>query len=134
MKINIPRLQSEHIVAKDVIVTVEGEMRNNKFLLNRGVLPSNPFGRQPNHCNLQYCKTCNLNQWTYRCSGCNSDLWDTLAKFQITIPAGSKLIFDRYYIRNGSASFDSVSFRYHNGKEKSRFWIKLSEAEQIEFV
>lgn len=132
MKINIPRLQSEHIVAKDITVTVEGESRNIKFLDKRGVLPVNTTGY--GFSRVLHCKKCNLIQYQYRCSVCNGDIFLDFAKFQITIPAGSKLFIDRYYIRNGSPEFDSVSFRYHNGKEKSRFWIKLSDAEQIEFV
>lgn len=131
MKINIPRLQSEHIVAKDITVTVEGEGRNIKFLDKRGVVPHNPH-------NYGYhvlaCDKCNLIQWEYHCNKCNSHIFFNHAKFQITIPTGSKLIVDRYYMRNGSPDFDSVTFRYHNGKEKSRFWIKLADAEQIEFV
>lgn len=129
MKINIPRLQSEHIVAKDVIVPIEGEHRNIKFLYNRGVIGN----IDPNRYHIFQCPNCNAIETHYRCQ-CGTDLWDHLAKFQITIPAGVKLIFDRYYIRNGSPEFDSVSFRYHAGKEKSRFWIKLADAEQIEFI
>jgi hypothetical protein len=58
---------------------------------------------------------------------------DTLAIRTFTIQKGTKLVIDRYYIRNGSENFDSVTFRYYNGKEKSRFWLKMVDALKIEF-
>ena len=58
-----------------------------------------------------------------------------------TLPAGTVLIIDRYYIRQGLDGFDSVSFRmeganasaplYHGigsqAKRQVRFWAKLED-------
>lgn len=47
-----------------------------------------------------------------------------------TIPKDSILSVDRIYIRKGSRSFDSVTFRWN----KNRFWVKLDDANKIEFT
>jgi hypothetical protein len=56
-----------------------------------------------------------------------------------TIPAGTELTVDRIYIRNGQAGFDSVTFRCKlpklkgKGEDSLRFWVKLEEANGLEF-
>ena len=74
---------------------------------------------------------------------------------RVMLPKGSILIIDRYYIRNGATAFDSVTFRlkshgtrgslsgktfwssYCSGakvtKRQVRFWVKLADANNIEF-
>lgn len=59
-----------------------------------------------------------------------------------TLPAGTLLTIDRYYIRQGAGDFDSVTFSlpfqplpgYSFGKKRaSRFWAKLEDVNEIEF-
>jgi hypothetical protein len=55
-----------------------------------------------------------------------------------TLPKGTLLSIERYYIRQGNEQFDSVTFMIHeiNGvalKKKIRFWVKLDEACLAEF-
>ena len=61
---------------------------------------------------------------------------------RVTLPAGTLLTIDRYYIRNGAGDFDSVTFAlpsqplpgYSFGKKRaSRFWAKLEDVNEIEF-
>lgn len=51
---------------------------------------------------------------------------DASTSSEVTIPAGSILIVDRYYIR-GDIRFDSITFRSRIGKATPRFWAKLSD-------
>lgn len=62
-----------------------------------------------------------------------------------SLPAGTELIIDRYYIRQGLDGFDSVSFRiegasasaplYHGtgskAKRQVRFWAKLDDVNRL---
>jgi hypothetical protein len=69
-----------------------------------------------------------------------------------TLPAGTILVMDRIYIRQGQSKFDSVTFYAKEipnlqdqsipaacraftkkPKGKARFWVKLADANQIEF-
>lgn len=61
---------------------------------------------------------------------------------QVSLPAGTLLTLDRYYIRQGAGDFDSVSFMlpsqplpgYSFGKKRAaRFWAKLEDVNDIEF-
>ncbi len=62
-----------------------------------------------------------------------------IVKFtKITIPTNTKLSVDRIYIRNGCGAFDSVTFRIAKKDcpndvrfEKTRFWAKLNDVNQI---
>jgi len=63
----------------------------------------------------------------------------------VSLPAGTELIIDRYYIRQGLDGFDSVSFRiegasasaplYHGigskAKRQVRFWAKLDDVNRM---
>jgi hypothetical protein len=51
----------------------------------------------------------------------------------VTIPAGTVMYVDRYYIKNGGTTdFDSVTFRAVFGKKTQRFWAKLADANRIQ--
>lgn len=59
--------------------------------------------------------------------------WDPLpVEAWHTLPAGSVLKVDRLYIRQGLPDFDSVTFRVE-GETNSRFWVPLSNANEIEY-
>lgn len=51
----------------------------------------------------------------------------------VTIPVGTVMYVDRYYIKNGGQTeFDSVTFRAVFGKKTQRFWVKLADANRIQ--
>ena len=127
MRLNIPKLKTDLTVAKNFKATIHCENRNMKFLHSQGLVPD------PNQYWIHYCNKCKTDVFG-ECPGCKSRAWNTLATRQYTIPKGATLIIDRYYIRNGSEDFDSVTFRIHHGKLKGRFWLKLDDASQIDFV
>lgn len=52
--------------------------------------------------------------------------WDV-----IQLPAGTVLQVERIYIRQHQEKYDSMSFRVV-GQKKSRFWVKLEDANKIE--
>jgi hypothetical protein len=49
-----------------------------------------------------------------------------------TLPAGTVLKVGRVYIRGNQRDFDSITFRVV-GTKKARFWVKLDDANTIEF-
>ena len=131
MQIKIPRLKSELIVANDITIPVYSEGRNCEFLVKMNHLVPN---QQRGSYDYNYCKKCSYRGYTYRCLNCSDYIMHNLCVFDVDIKAGTKLIIDRYFIRNGSEEFDSVTFRYHRDKMKARFWLKLNDAEKIEFI
>jgi hypothetical protein len=57
---------------------------------------------------------------------------------EVTLPKGTVMTVDRYYIRQGNEQFDSITFMVHviDGKvlkKKLRFWVKLDEALTLDF-
>ena len=53
-----------------------------------------------------------------------------------SLPAGTVLVVDRIYIRQGAADFDSITFRVKKGEHPDkkiwgRFWVKLGDANRI---
>jgi hypothetical protein len=130
MFLNIPKLQTELTVKTDIEIPVHCERRNIVFLAKHNLVPSKDVD------GVWICNNCNIETIPnsgYRCPTCWKYAMDTLAIRTFTIQKGTKLVIDRYYIRNGSENFDSVTFRYYNGKEKSRFWLKMVDALKIEF-
>lgn len=60
------------------------------------------------------------------------------ANAEVMLPAGCELSVDRIYIRKGLGDWSSITFYLqshpHTGfKRKPRFWVKLSDCNQIEF-
>jgi hypothetical protein len=57
--------------------------------------------------------------------------------YTITFDAGTQLKVDRIFIRKGAAEFDSVTFNVvtinGNKAKKLRFWVKLDDANELEF-
>lgn len=50
----------------------------------------------------------------------------------VTIPKGTVMYIDRYYIKNGAGDYDSITFRAMYGKRTQRFWAKLKDANRIQ--
>lgn len=50
-----------------------------------------------------------------------------------TLPAGTVLSIDRYYIKNGASEYDSVTFRasFDGVKASKRFWAKLADVNRL---
>ena len=71
-----------------------------------------------------------------------NDLYDQTRKLfvtQVTIPKESVLAIDRIFIRKGMDDWSSLTFflKHHPDKEfkkKPRFWAKLHDCNNIEFV
>jgi hypothetical protein len=126
MRLNIPKLKTELIVAQDVDVTIYCESRNMKFLKDQGAVPSDAYDW-----GISFCETCKV-EFSGRCPTCEKYM-SVFAMRNFTLKKGVKLIIDRYYIRNGAEDFDSVTFRYQSGKTKGRFWLKLFDVECIDF-
>jgi hypothetical protein len=110
MKLVIPRLKADKLsLIKPWAFDLHHERRNEALFTHLG-LPYN-------------------NRWLEQ---------QTAAPEAATLPKGTLLSIERYYIRQGNEQFDSVTFMIHeiNGvalKKKIRFWVKLDEACLAEF-
>lgn len=110
MKLVIPRLKADKIsLTKPWAFNLHHEYRNQAMFTHLGL----PY----------------INDWTER---------QTAVPGTATLPKGTLLSIERYYIRQGNEQFDSVTFMIHeiNGvalKKKIRFWVKLDEACLAEF-
>lgn len=54
--------------------------------------------------------------------------------WNVGLPAGTKLIVDRVYIRAGGEDFSSLTFRAVFKGKKVRFWAKLADVNTIVLV
>ena len=82
------------------------------------------------------CIPAKTNRWG-QISNKISDLWFVDSPVvMVSIPAGSVLSVSRIYIRNGNASFNSVTFHLLSTPtkkwKKARFWAKLTDANCID--
>ena len=113
MRLFIPPLKSKVRLLTDAVVPVMHESRNFTILKALG-------------------KTRAKDSWTIA-------RWDDPPKFSdVPLPAGTVLSIDRYYIRNGSEEFDSLTFRIVSSPEpklmkpKHRFWLKLADVNNLD--
>lgn len=60
--------------------------------------------------------------------------WSDPEVYKVTLPAGTNLKVDRIYIRKGISEYSSITFYATIGKNKIRFWAKLSDCNTIEFT
>lgn len=124
MRLHIPTLGDELVLSSDWTFTLHKEYRNSGFIDT--VL------------------------------GISSDDWEAYWKvinklgdsITVTLPAGSVLKVDRVFIRKGAGDYDSLSFWLMDcphkawaskkvggtAKGRLRFWVKLDDANKIEFV
>jgi hypothetical protein len=73
-------------------------------------------------------------------SGFHSGRWWRCAvkHYDVTLPVGTELVFDRYYMAKDSADYHSITFIIRkNGpvmknKRQLRFWVKLADANKIQ--
>lgn len=49
-----------------------------------------------------------------------------------TWPAGTELVVDRIYVRQGNETFSSVSFKARVGKKQYRFFAQLADVNNIQ--
>lgn len=116
MKLHIPKLGDELVLAEPWTFTVFQERRNTSLAEVSGY----KFKKWP-----------------------DPEYWKVWPLGPFTFPAGTKLVVDRIYIRAGSEDFDSVTFRasgytssvrtgLKGKKEKSvRFWAKLDDVNKM---
>jgi len=52
----------------------------------------------------------------------------------VTLPAGIELTVRRYYIRQGNAPYDSVTFSVKIGNRSNRFWAKLVDVNRLQLI
>lgn len=56
---------------------------------------------------------------------------------RVVVPQGTVLSIERYYIKQNLKTFDSITFRVLSSPSKlflkKRFWVKLADANEIEF-
>jgi len=116
MKLYIPKLGDELKLTKDWKFKLQYEHRNNS-------LTQALFGKNWSEHYLEH-----------------SAMNDRMGAYDIcvaTLPKDTILKVDRIYIRQGSEDYDSVTFRISdcpNKKlNKKRFWVKLDDANELEF-
>ena len=125
MKLYIPALKSEVKLTKDATVPIYHESRNFLFAKAAGITKATV----PHYSNP-----------TFGEIGFETHYSDEskMKKTPVILPAGTVLIFDRYYIRNGADEFDSVTFRIGdcpNPKlRKKRFWLKLVDVNGLDVL
>lgn len=81
------------------------------------------------------------------CEARNKTLWNLMAVVSmdtipmtarrynfcdVTLPVGTILEVDRIFIRKGSATYNSVTFKGNLGGHLIRFWVELKDANQID--
>lgn len=67
----------------------------------------------------------------------NKNLYGDSGKaIQVSLPKGTILNLSRIYIRQGKKEFDSITFSIKECPEKykGRFWVKLDDANKIQYV
>jgi hypothetical protein len=113
MRLYIPALGDAMILAKDWTFQLFPEGRNESLYLYLGIaFPIRVWGQ-------------------------------TAEPVTVTLPIGTTLSVDRIYIRRGAKDFDSVTFNLigaktqqlrYGSKVRVRFWAKLPDANNIEFL
>lgn len=78
----------------------------------------------------------NVAMWALMVPGYDAKKWyiPNPQSMEVTLAAGTQLVVDRIYIRAGSASFNSVTFRAKIDKKSIRFWAKLKDVNKIVMV
>lgn len=111
IKLYIPSIGFKLQLTKDWSPTLHNEDRNLKFATNMGV-------------EIKEIR----NNWGYKDEGFENTT--------ITVPKDTVLKVSRIYIRVGNKGFDSITFtivQSPNKKCKGRFWVKRTDANEIEF-
>jgi hypothetical protein len=114
----IPHLRTELTLSQPWTFKLHAEHRNSDF-------------RQLLGLEIPYSAAATEEQWqAWRKS--RDEVYD------VTLPAGTVLSVDRIFIRNGMAEYDSVTFRIRSHPDlkkcKSRFWVKLDDANNIVYT
>ena len=112
MKLYIPEIGNVLILEKDCTFQLYNEYRNDTMIHYFGIIfPDSKH-------------------WMSR--------RDSLSE-TITLPKDTKLKVDRIYIRKGNKEFSSISFLFNPGQKvlkfkQNRFWAKLEDVNNIEFI
>jgi hypothetical protein len=123
VKLYIPALKSEVKLTKAATVPIYHESRNFLFAKAAGVTKATvPYFSNGHDGEI----------------GFETHYSDErgMKKTPVILPAGTVLIFDRYYIRNGADEFDSITFRIGDCPSpklrKKRFWLKLGDVNGLD--
>lgn len=108
MQLYIPTLGDQLQLTENWTFEIWDEYRNKQFLSKYGEL--GPI------------KDLATNRWGYVYKG-----------YTISLPKDTVLKVDRIYIRRTCKNFDSITFVVFGPKKLGRFWVKLSEANNIVF-
>ena len=111
MKLYVPSIGDSIILTKDWSFSLEDEYRNDTLY---DFLTGKPRARD-------------WTRWQSRPGGAING----------NLPAGTVLTVDRIYIKKGRADYNSITFMVKKTpfykKGKLRFWVKLKDANEIEF-
>ena len=120
MRLLIPTIGDELELVQDWTFTLYREYRQTKFIENLKLgeadplVPSVSLAPPP-----------------------DQPYYKAYPNFKVTLPAGTVLSVARIYIRGSFRSFDSVTFIVKScpvKKVKGRFWVKLRDANSMEFT
>ena len=112
MKLYIPEIGDILTLSNEWTATIRNESRNHVLLAKLGYVTSWNKG--------MYLK---------------DDHRHVVSSTTLTFEKGDQLKVDRIYVRKGAAEYSSISFIIHKAKSKikGRFWVKLDEANSLEF-
>lgn len=131
----IPEIGDLITLNKDWTFSLYPEYRNDKLGIKLGICEKDPAFT-----------TIKFNRWldddgkslgNFHCADWDSETqsWVWKKVYSVTFGAGTELRVDRIYIRKGNKDYSSISFWIKNGPYKgARFWAKLSDVNQIEFI
>lgn len=113
MNLYIPSLGTQLVLAEAWTFSLVSEQRNDTLAMLLGIEWALPQGG-----------------WSYR----------PQMTSLVTLPAGTVLAIDRYYIRQGKSEYDSVTFNLVSHPELpptkkskiARFWVHLRDANYIQ--
>ncbi len=127
MKLFIPPLKMPLTLTKPATVPIYHERRNEIMLTAFGGGPKTYGNRHYSWCHPPAKPDQKKDGWDWD--------YDTMLATTLTIPAGTVLLIDRYYIRNGADEFDSLTFRVASSPDKKwnkkRFWLRLSDVNAL---
>ncbi len=109
MKLYIPEIGDTIALIADWTFDLHCESRNDKFLTHNKLQTATQYWKTARNYNIQPPPS------------------------KVTLPTGTELTIDRIYIRKGAEDFSSITFRTTINKVSYRFWVKLKDANNIEF-
>ena len=133
MRIIIPKLGDTLTLLEPWTLTIKNERRNAAVAKLLGY--ESPTGRYPlgaeESDRIHYTSVRWEANIRHEKPGFQQNYRPTVASVEWTLPAGTKLIVDRIYIRKGNAAYDSVTFVTHLYGKRLRFFASLSDVNNM---